>query len=133
MASLKVRHMYVSYNLCVCRPKMSVKTRSKAREDESEKQLVVYTNDVVCVYTHMHMCTHSHVNTKICLLSLDMFSQIRYEMMYEGKHAAPQENQPNVRSLRYTWKQEITNPKNVDTKVCEKHLGDSANVSVFCK
>lgn len=70
-ASLKVRHIYVSYNLCICRPKMSVKTGPKAHEIKSEKKLIVYTNDVRCVYTCMYTRTHTRVKTKIYSLSLD--------------------------------------------------------------
>lgn len=60
-----------------------------------------------------------------------MFSQIRYEIKYEGKHAAPRESQPNVCLLRYTWEQAVTDPKYVETKDCEKHLAASANMTVL--
>jgi len=53
--------------------------------------------------------------------------------MYEGNHAAPLENQPNVCLLRYTWKEAMTDPKNVETKDCEKHLTATANVNILWK
>lgn len=135
-ASLKVRHTYVSYNLCVCRPKMSVKTGSNAHEAKSGKQLVVYTNHIMCVYTYVYTCSHTQVNTKIYLLSLDlhnpklgMKSHMRETMQLHPK------NQPNLCLLRYTWKQAMTDAKNEKCRDqdCEKHLAASANVTVLWK
>lgn len=53
--------------------------------------------------------------------------------MYEGKHAVPPENQPNVGLLMYTWKQAMTDAKNVETTDCEKHHAAGANVTVLWK
>lgn len=51
--------------------------------------------------------------------------------MYEGKHAAPPENQPIVCLLRHTWKQAMTGVKGVDIKDCDKHLAARVNVTVL--
>lgn len=50
---------------------MSVKTGSNAHEAKSDKQLVIHKNHIMCVYTDMYTCLHTHVNTKIYLSSLD--------------------------------------------------------------
>lgn len=52
--ALKVRHIYVFQNLCVCRPKMPVKTGSNAHEAKSGK-LLIHIHKPYNMYVHIHV------------------------------------------------------------------------------